>query len=135
MRNMNQFSLAGRVMRTHDLSNGGKIVVIGNNRDYKKGDEWVNQAFYFSVAFFRDVQVKEGDFVAVSGTLSTIPDPNDESGKRTIISLVGDTIDKTVEANQKSSGKPVQNKSSAAKPQKSKPTRDASEEDVEGLFD
>lgn len=150
MKNINRFTISGRVMRVNTTENGA-FIVVGNNQDYRdKNEEWVNQAFYLSVGVFKNMDVKEGDYIAVSGYIATRPDPFDEDGKRTIITLVGLEVDNfslltkareksnVPQSSAKSKKSNSQQKNKASKPSQRRPVNTSDDDDddiLDSLFD
>lgn len=122
-------------MRVTEIKNG-LLITIGNNQDYRQDDEWVNQSYYFAVAFFdgkngnRAGKLSEGDIVLVSGAMNTrVEGEGDE--KRTYIGLVGFAVENfgPVSARSESSEKPKSKSKSPAKSSSKPSKRDASHDD------
>lgn len=125
MRNINSFTLTGNVIRINPISNGA-IFVLGNRRDYKKEDEWIEVNNYISVITFSKVNFEVGDSVTVSGEITT---RKDDAG-HTVMGLRADIIE--VRGNtSKTESEPKQ--SSKKQPTKSKP-KPVDEDDDEDLF-
>ena len=138
MQNLNSFTLSGNILRVVEMKSGGAFLTLVNRQDYKdKNDEWKEVAYFVPLACFRQVTINEGDAVVISGKLTMRKDPNDEEGKRSIITLTVDHIENlSMIADAKSTKKSASAKSDSSdakpktKPAARKPVENEEDDDL-----
>lgn len=132
MRDFNNFTISGFVVRVTPITNG-KIFSIANNKDYmnQTSKEWVKQCDYLPAAFFTDKNAEVGDYVIISGEVGTRKNDQGES----LLTLKGLSMVRTPASRNEKDGEdaPAKTEKPAAKATSPKSKwvskKDASDED------